>query len=236
MSFADRKQALRRSQLYRWHVSQGAIFVERAGGVFVNEYDNSRDETSAAGHLGLCDLSLLPRHGITGAGSTAWLLAHDYEPPQHPNTVVTQPNDDLLVRLSAEEYLCLRISKLSGAAYDEPPHWPGDDDGNAYPAPRADSHCLFAVTGSSAATLFSKLCAVDLRPDKFADGCVAQTSVARVNAIVIRHDLNGTRNFYVLTSTSAAEYLWECLLDAMQEFKGMPVGIAALRAVAKVRA
>ncbi|MGI9238743.1 MAG: sarcosine oxidase, partial [Woeseiaceae bacterium] len=220
------------SQIYRWHASHGAIFIERSDAVFVDCYGESGDEVSAARSLGICDLSLLPRHGLTGAGAESWLLAHGYETPQRPNTAVTQSNGDLLARMSAEEYLCLRLSDLADSARAGQSDWSGDDDGNFYPVPRADSHCLFAVTGSSAATLFSTLCAVDLRPHNFANGRVAQTSVARVNAIVIRHDLQRTQNFYVLAATSAAEYLWECLLEAMGEFGGEPIGIAALQVTA----
>ena len=35
--------------------------------------------------------------------------------------------------------------------------------------------------------MFSKICGIDLRPEKFAMGAVAQTSIARLNGIVI-HD------------------------------------------------
>ncbi|MGI9235104.1 MAG: sarcosine oxidase [Woeseiaceae bacterium] len=235
MAFIDPTRTLRRSQIYRWHASQNAVFVGRSDAVFVDHYSGSGDENKAAGRLGVCDLSLLRRDGLTGAGSNRWLLGHGYEPPQRPNTSVTQSNGDLLVRMSAEEYLCLRLSDLGDSDRDGQSDWAGDDNENCYPAPRADSHCLFAVTGSSAATLFSKLCAVDLRPHKFENGCVAQTSVARVNAIVIRHDMPQTHNFYLMAATSAAEYLWECLLDAMAEFGGEPIGISALRAIARPR-
>lgn len=231
----DPAQVLRRSQLYRWHNSRGAVLIAQGGAVFVDRYGDPRNEASSAGNLGICDLSLLPRHGIIGPGSTTWLRARGYELPQQANTCVIQSNDDLLVRLSAQELLCLRLSALVGSAPANQPEWPGDTDDQAYPAPRADSHCLFAVTGIYAATMFSKLCGVDLRPHKFADGWVAQTSVARVNAIIIRHDLQATNGFFLLTATSAAEYLWECVADAMVEYDGKPVGIAALQSIAKTR-
>ncbi len=79
--------------------------------------------------------------------------------------------------------------------------------------------------------MFSKICGVDLRAHKFANGEVAQTSVAKANSIVIRHDLGSTHCFYILTDVSTAEFLWDCLLDAMAEYRGKPVGVAALRAL-----
>ena len=80
--------------------------------------------------------------------------------------------------------------------------------------------------------MFSKICAVDLRSHKFANGEIAQTSVAKANSSVIRNDLGSTHCFYILTDVSSAEFLWDCLLDAMAEYDGRPVGVAALRALA----
>lgn len=228
---ADPAKVRRRSQLYRWHENHDAAFIKRADATYVATYGDSRNETAAAVRLGICDLSLLPRQGITGADSTGWLRVHGYAIPQRPNTAVKQTENDLLVRLSAEEFLCLRLSVLEDGPPTGQPAWPVDGDGDAFPLPRADSHCLFAVTGDAAPAMFSKVCAVDLRSHKFANGCVAQTSVARINAIVIRHDLQQTQGFFVLTATSAAEYLWDCLLDAINEYEGQPVGIDALQAI-----
>ncbi len=216
-----------RSQLYRWHAARGAEFAELAGAVFVGRYGDN--EKSAARHLGVCDLSLAPRFGVTGPGAGGWLETQRFDVPPRPNTSRRQSNGDLLSRLSDEEFLCLGLACLEGAADCAV----CDGDMAAGPSrvvrlPRADSHCLFSVCGDATAEMFSKLCGVDLRPDRFADGSVAQTSVARVNAIVIRRDLGDAVNFLLLTATPAAEYLWECLIDAIAEFEGRPIGVAAL--------
>ena len=78
--------------------------------------------------------------------------------------------------------------------------------------------------------LFLKICAVDLRPHKFADLSIAQTSVARLSAIVIRDDRGGTLGYHLLADSASAAYLWDCLIDAMAEFDGGPLGLTALRA------
>ena len=101
-----------------------------------------------------------------------------------------------------------------------------------YPVPRRDSHAWFLLTGAEAAALFAKLCAVDLRPAKFAHLSVAQTSVARLSAIVIRDDQGGTPAYHLLADSASAEYLWDVLLDAMAEFDGRAVGLLAVKALA----
>ena len=77
--------------------------------------------------------------------------------------------------------------------------------------------------------MFAKLCAVDLRPAKFADGRIAQTVLAEVSAIVVRDDRGAVPAYHLLANSAAAEYLWDCLTDAMAEFDGRPVGWSAAR-------
>src|SRR5262249_57341388 len=94
---------------------------------------------------------------------------------------------------------------------------------------RAESQAWFGVTGEQAPAMCAKICGVDLRLHRFAAGAVAQTSVAKMSAFVIRADLGGTPAFHLLADSASALYLWTCVLDAMAEFDGAPVGWSALR-------
>jgi sarcosine oxidase subunit gamma len=78
--------------------------------------------------------------------------------------------------------------------------------------------------------MLAKLCGVDLAADQFANGAAAQTSVARLWAIVIRHDIAETISFSILAESASAEYLWDCLIDAMTEFSGATCAIETLHA------
>ena len=112
--------------------------------------------------------------------------------------------------------------------------WSPEPDPMTYPVPRADTNCWFALTGRHAAEMMAKLCGVDLRPHKFAEGAIAQTSIARLNTIVLRADLGETPAYYLLTDIASASYMWASLIDAMDEFDGMPVGLAAVRRLAGI--
>jgi len=98
-----------------------------------------------------------------------------------------------------------------------------------FPMPRDETHAWLAVTGAHAAAMFAKICGVDLRPRAFPQGRVAQTSIARLNGVIVRDDRGGVPLFHLLADCAAAEYLWDCLLDAMAEFDGRPVGLTTLR-------
>ena len=107
--------------------------------------------------------------------------------------------------------------------------WSLDQAEGCYLAPRQDSHLWFALAGEHASATLAKLCGVNLRLNRFADLAIAQTSVARSNCAVIRADLGTLPAFHLLGDSATAGYMWDCLLDAMAEFGGRPVGLEALQ-------
>ena len=76
--------------------------------------------------------------------------------------------------------------------------------------------------------MFAKLCGVDLAAARFANGSIAQTSLARLSAILVRDDIAGQITFSVFADSASAEFLWDCLLDAMTEFSGVVRDVASL--------
>jgi sarcosine oxidase subunit gamma len=127
-----------------------------------------------------------------------------------------------LCRLTPEEFLWLGISEAG--LQDPQTH---ESVNNAWFLPRADSHCWFLLSGRQTPHMFSRICGIDMRPERFENTQVALSSVARLNAIVIRADVGGQLRFHLLADSSSADYLWHCLLDTMSEFGGKPVGLSA---------
>ncbi len=222
-----------RSQLYRRHISSGARFEQMDDSAIVAAYADAGDEVHQATHLALADLSTLPRTGFKGTGAPGWLEEHGAQLPSSPNQAAQQADGSLIARLSIDELLILSDlnaeSTLPAILQDR---WSLESAKRVYSLPRRDSHCWFALIGDHAPTMLAKVCGVDLRTHKFAECAVAQTSLARVNAIILRNDLATTTCLLILSDVSSAEYLWDALLDAMVEFKGSVVGMAALRALA----
>ncbi len=221
-----------RSQIYRRHVDAGANFEAIAGAAVVANYGKAGDEAEQARHLALVDLSTLAKAGFKGAGAPGWLEEQGAQLPGSPNQAERQEDGSLIARLSTNELLILSDpisnSALPSILQDS---WSLDSTKSVYSLPRGDSHCWFALTGEHSPAMLAKVCGVDLRPGTFALHEVAQTSLARVNAIILRHDLATALCFFVLSDVSSAEYLWDVLLDAMMEFQGSTVGLAALRAL-----
>ncbi len=223
----------RRSPLYRELAALGAEFEEVAGAACATRCGTDADaEVARARGLGVCDLSVLPRRGFKGWNAIEWTRENDAVVGPDNNRAYPQPDGTLIARLADSEVLLLGdLMGRAPVAERLAAVWSDGRPEGVYPVPRADANCWFAVTGIHAAAMFAKLCGVDLRDERFDSGAVAQTSVARLNAIAIRDDFGATPGYHLLTDFASARYMFTCLLDAMAEFDGAAVGVAALRSL-----
>lgn len=229
----------RRSYVYRILQQQGAEWAPLRDGAVAMRLGRSTEEEVAIGRrLALADLSPLPRTGFKGAGTIEWLTGQGLAIGPESNMSYRQADGSLAARLAPSEIFLIDGLEGEGQLVDrlnkawswgaERPRRP-----IGYPMPRSESHCWFRVTGAQAPAMFAKMCGVDLRPHKFRHGQIAQTSVAKISAIVIRDDAGGLPAYHVLTDSASAEYMWRCVVDAMAEFDGHPIGLAALRRLAE---
>lgn len=213
----------KRSFVYRKLV--GAAFVEQAGGALANDFFNGRVQAEKSG---LLDLSVLPRTGYRGLNAEAHLQAAGLPVPATPNQALESDNGELVLRLSQKEFWVLANPQDGGHGV-EALQERGLPEAECYPLYCQDSHAWMTLTGASLAQIMAKVCGVDLREASFPLGSIAQTSAARINVIVVHHAINGVPCFSILSDSAAAEYLWDALLDAMQEFGGEVIGSHALR-------
>ena len=228
----------RRSSLYRALQQAGARFAPIADAAIAVDFGKSVEaEAAQARTMGIADLSVLPRTGFKGAGTVEWLTTQGLAIGPDSNRAYPQPGGELAARLAPTEIFLIGSLAGSGdlirrlnAAWTWGSEKPRTLIG--YPMPRAESHAWFMVTGEHAPAMFAKICGVDLRLHRFGAGAIAQTSVAKMSAIVIRADLGTTPAFHLLADSASSEYLWTCVLDAMAEFDGKPVGWSALRRLA----
>jgi sarcosine oxidase subunit gamma len=233
----DPKAQLRRSFVWRKLAERGARFAAVNGGAIAADYGDGAAEGERARRMGIADLSPLPRAGFKGKGAAEWLQFHGVEIGSDSNRAYRQSGGEMALRLAPTEVLLLDSLAGAGGLMDrlnnawrwgeEKPRRP-----IGYPVPRADSHCWFALTGACCSEMFSKICGVDLRLGSFIGGSIAQTSIAKMSGIILRHDFGEVPGFHLLADSASADYLWDCLQDAMDEFDGGPVGLDALRRLA----
>ena len=177
---------------------------------------------------GLLDLSVITRTGFRGQNAQEHLRTQNLPIPEKPNQAELSDKGELVLRLSNNEFWVLgsitgdqgkRVIELADSPLPE---------AQCYPLYCQNSHAWFMMSGPHLAQIMAKVCGVDLRTEMFPVGAIAQTSIARVNAVIVHHTINDLSIFSILSDSSSAQYLWESLLDAMDEFDGKVVGIEGL--------
>lgn len=78
-----------------------------------------------------------------------------------------------------------------------------------------------ALSGPMARTVMAKSCHLDLHPHRFGPGHVAQTTLARVPAVILQRD--ELPSYWVLVRPSYAMFVTRWLIDAMREFQLPPI-------------
>ena len=223
---------VRRSNLYRELDKLGASYDEINGFACPMSFGGD-NETDVARRLGISDLTALPRAGYKGWDMAGWASAQGIALGE-PNTATRQGDGTLACRLSAGELLLLGDLNGASTSIDHLASVWTMNDAVCFPVPRADANFRFGLTGADVPAMMAKMCGIDLRAHRFADGAIVQTSVARMNAILVRRDLGQTYALDMVADSASAVYMWTCLTDAMAEFDGRPVGLDALRSLAGI--
>lgn len=219
----------RRSPLYRDLAAAGATFDVIGDAAMAASLPDS--DGGALGALALVDLSPLPRTGYKGRDTADWMQKQGVSITSESNAAALQGDGSIAARLAPGEVVILGSGPDDTLCARLDAAW-SMDAGLVFPVPRRDTNLWLRITGAQAPAMFAKICGVDLRPQSFANHAIAQTSVARLNCIVVRDDIGDTLAYHILTDSASASYFWMCLTDAMQEFDGKPVGYADLMAAA----
>ena len=216
---------LRRTPLRRQLEAEGASWKSLSDAGIAE----TRADPAQARKLVMADLTPLPRLGFKGRGTIEAMKKRGVTVEPAPTRAFRQPDGGLCLVLAPGEVILLSNLAGDGRRFDEMlATWRIEDEERTYPLLRRDSHAWFAIIGHDAPAMFSKLCGVDLSRGKFPDLAIAQTSIAKMSAIVTRADAGPVPRYHVLADSAAALYFSSCLLDAGREFGARIVGIGAV--------
>ena len=165
--------------------------------------------------MALVDYSHQTRWGVRGSEAQAWLQSQALTHSGTPNRIEPLAEGRWLMALSKREFWVMEPSRAADInSIKAEALAPG-----VWPLFCQHSHAWFVLYGAQKADAMAKVCGVDLRPEVFSAGMVAQTQVARVNAIVAHHHLDTDGSvFSLLCDSAAANYFQEVLLDAIREY------------------
>ncbi|THD75221.1 MAG: sarcosine oxidase [Bradyrhizobium sp.] len=175
----------------------------------------------ALSSIEIFNLSFLPRSGFKGGGTLSAMQARGLTFENQPNRAFRQDDGTLCLVLAATEVFLLGSLGGNNTRLEElETTWHIEDAKGSYLMPRCHTHAWFALEGDRVPEMLAKLCAVDFRPSVFGDLSIAQTSVARLNSIVLRADLEKRRIYHLLADSTCSSYMLACLKDAAEEFGG----------------
>ena len=88
------------------------------------------------------------------------------------------------------------------------------------------------VIGPNSQELLSKVCGLDFHPSAFPNETAKQSSLAKTTQLIIRCDIGELPAFSIIGSQSLGRYVWDTMMEAGTEFGVVPIGRAALAALA----
>ena len=89
--------------------------------------------------------------------------------------------------------------------------------------------CGLRLAGPSARAILAALTSLDVSPQTWPDLACAQTGLAHLHAILLRHDVAGLPSFEAYASRNYGAYLWEAFLEAGRGRGLSPCGLEAER-------
>jgi sarcosine oxidase subunit alpha len=236
---ADRRP-VRLSPLHVRHQRLGAKLADQAGWPVPEAYTSPENEAAAVRErVGVADVSAAGKLIVKG-DAAAKLLANVFgRVPEIPGRMSpVHPQDEAgqayLARLSADEFLLLTSPGAEHAATRRlESRFANGEWRIAIPAVIDQTSGLagLVVAGPASRDLLSKLCGLSFDPTDFPNYQVAQSSLAKVHAIIVRNDLGNVPAFELYFDRSYGEYIWDSVMDAGGEFGIVPFGWHAGRSL-----
>jgi heterotetrameric sarcosine oxidase gamma subunit len=162
-----------------------------------------------------CGLLRIRGRSAESALSNLWNGA-----PAAIGEVVSVP-DGALARLRADEFLFMALSPSLELGALEAQIAALPYTGLVTVTDVTHGHGILQLVGQYAPDVLPKLCGLDFGDTAFPDRHVAQTSLAKVAALILRLDGSGGQAYWVMVERSLAAYVWETMWAAMHEFNGV---------------
>ena len=223
-------ELIRLSPLHNRHQSMKASLNLWNGWLVPEVYTSAAEESVALRDcVGLGDISNRGKLTLKGAKADGIITAIlGTTPTKHGDVIEVKTSQISVAKLTPDEFLILTPQSekkdLAVSLESEITSY------NAFVSVIDQTSGLVGllISGPKSTRVTSKLCALDFSPTEFPNLHVAQSSFAKVRATIIRHDRGDSETFELYADRSYADYLWDTILDAGNEFDIQPVGWKAV--------
>ncbi len=167
----------------------------------------------------LLDLSPLPRMGLRGPGTSAWLAAQGYPLPETIHQAAETDGMSIL-RFGGDEVLILsepiaRADRLAQLRQD----WTAATRPKGFDAYREEGWCWLCLTGPAVIEALPMLTAIDTRPQVFGPGSVVQTRALHMDAVMFRSDRGGMPSVDILFDVASSGFAVDVIADVLPAFE-----------------
>ncbi|MCI0628323.1 MAG: hypothetical protein L0387_42845 [Acidobacteria bacterium] len=183
-------------------------------------FNDAARENKLKTELSICDMSCLPKMGVRGPESLAWLAQAGIPAPERIYGWRLLGDSGLVIRTDRHEVFLEdgltshRISELEPQLQSRP--------SGVYLVCRQDAS--FLLSGAKCNSVLRETCGVDFsRPP---DGLV-MTRVAGASCMVLPVQVEGTSAFRLWLDPSYGLYLWEAILEIVRHHGGDAIGLDA---------
>jgi sarcosine oxidase subunit alpha len=225
---SDTHSPVARTPLYAWHQSRGAHFIDRDGWQVVAAYSSANPESAAArAGLGIADISAFAKVSLRGSGvpSLTTALVPDSAASQLRGVAVIPGESALACRLTDDHLLILASSPITPLTQRLAELCAGR------PVVSIDvtsAFAFFVLIGPSLERVVRHLTHLDISAAALPVNSCAETSLAGVEALLVRGDARGLPTLRLAVSWDVGEYVWERILEAGADVPIAPLGRDAL--------
>ena len=172
----------------------------------------------------LADLSCLIRAGLKGPGAPDWLAKQGLPVPPHPNCWGLLPGGGIIARLAETEFFL--EDSLGGRLAAHAARALGNGTAGVYPVQRQD--VALALWGTRANEVLLQTCNVNFASIDPQCHELVLASMVGVSVLVIPHAADGgVPIFRIWADPTFGPYLWETLLEIVEELGGGLAGFAS---------
>jgi len=224
---------LARTPLHHWHSAHNARFIDSDGWRLPAVYSTVEKETAAArAGLGLADISAFAKISLLGRNVPALTQALLGDGPAGRLRGVTRfaaGGPVLACRLTEDQLLLLAATTDAAPIARQLANLPEIRTLIQHDVTTALAG--FQLIGPQVEALLRQLTPLDVSPTAFPNGTLAETSLAGVQALLVRVTELELPSMRIYVSWDLGEYVWGQILEAGRHKGLTAVGIEALRSL-----
>lgn len=219
------------SPMHRQHLELSARMVETDGWHLPARYSSVEEEVERLGRtVGFCDVSPSVKLRLQGAEVESWLARAFPDLGRLDIGAVGKHRSAAVARLTTDEFLIVAEPNRAPSIYD------------TLGVPRKTcAHIVdissalagVAIAGPSARLLLEAVTDLDVSTQVFPDMRCAQAGFAEVHGTLLRLDIGDLPYYEVYFGREFAEYVWDALTEAGEEFEAVPFGTDSMARLRK---